>query len=278
MPGGGAPPTLHLLHDSEGKTDVYHPLAACLEGSVRVYGVAPHSDGPFPVLFTRIDDMAAHVAQQIRKVQPTGPYAIGGLGIGGALAHAVACHLQADGAVVSSVVLFDAVDPGYKPARASGESGVYPKVDRGLAERLLASTSRLSTSLTRSGVDYARLKLLRRCLDRGERPPWYLEHIPLETIYRFAVQDYAPRSFSGRMVLYRALDSGVDPSDAPARDRCGAGDFGWRTRATLGTAIVDVSGGHRTMLAEPNVTTLARHLKQELTLALSGDRAAKRSA
>jgi thioesterase domain-containing protein len=127
-------------------------------------------------------------------------------------------------------------------------------------------------------MDYARLKLLRRCLDRGERPPWYLEHIPLETIYRFAAQEYLPRTFSGRMVLYRALDFGLDTSDAPARGRCSALDFGWSARATLGTAIIDVPGGHRTMLAEPNVATLARHLTDELTLALSGDRAAKRSA
>jgi thioesterase domain-containing protein/acyl carrier protein len=277
-PFGGATLTLHLLHDSEGKTDVYHALADQLQGAVRVYAVAPHSEGPFPLLFTRVDDMAAHAAGQIRKVQPTGPYAIGGLGVGGTLAHAVACRLQAAGEVVASVVLFDAVDASYKQARSSGESGVFRKVDRGLAERLLASTSRLSTSLTRSGMDYARLKLLRRCLDRGEEPPWYLEHIPLETVFRFAAQDYVPRRFAGRMVLYRALDASPDPSDAPARDWCAERDFGWGARATLGAAVIDVSGGHRTMLAEPNVAHLARHLKEALTLALSGDGAAKRSA
>ena len=196
---GEAPLTLHLLHDSEGKTDVYRPLAAHLRGDVRLYAIAPHSEGPFPVLFTRIEDMAAHAAAQIRKVQPRGPYAVGGLGIGGALAHAVACRLQAAGEHVATVVLFDAIDSASKPSRSPGESGVFRR-----AERFLSSTSRLSTSLTRSGMDYARLKLLRRSLDRGERPPWYLEHIPFETVYRFALQDFAPQRFSGRTVLYRA--------------------------------------------------------------------------
>src|SRR5262249_2269709 len=149
--GDGA--ALHLIHDVDGSTEIFEALADRLGAAVRVYGIGPRAEAAFPILHTRIEEMAAHYAAKIRQVQARGPYRVGGLGIGGVLAHAVACRLEAEGEQVALVALFDSVDAAQRPARA-WSSGLFPKVERGLAERLRAGTAKLSTNLTRSGVDY----------------------------------------------------------------------------------------------------------------------------
>jgi thioesterase domain-containing protein/acyl carrier protein len=271
----GAP--LHLIHDDGGTTAAYDALVARLGTAARVYGIVARGEGPFPTLRTRIDDMAAHYAARIRQVQPRGPYAVGGHGMGGVLAHAVACRLQSLGQRVSLVALFDTGQPT-EIAQAPRQSGVFPGLAQGIARRLRASAASASGSLTKSGVDYARVRLLRRYVDRGESPPWFLEHIPLQTIYRFALLEYAPARFDGRLVLFRSTASDGDAADAPARERTADPLFGWSSYATEGVIAIDVPGGHRSSLAEPHVEALAEHVVRELAVLSLGARARERSA
>ena len=51
--------------------------------------------------------MASRYVGEIRAVQPTGPYLLGGFSIGGGIAMEMAAQLQADGAPVDLVVLLD---------------------------------------------------------------------------------------------------------------------------------------------------------------------------
>ncbi|WP_422768911.1 amino acid adenylation domain-containing protein [Plantactinospora sp. WMMC1484] len=70
-------------------------------------------------------DVAEHV-ERIRAVQGSGPYHLLGWALGGAVAHAVAARLQADGDQVAFLGLLDA-----PPA---GRSGPVPAGDRGAAD------------------------------------------------------------------------------------------------------------------------------------------------
>ena len=46
---------------------------------VKVFGIDPYGTGYCPILHTRIPDMAAYYVQQIRQIQPEGPYLLGSL-------------------------------------------------------------------------------------------------------------------------------------------------------------------------------------------------------
>jgi thioesterase domain-containing protein/NADP-dependent 3-hydroxy acid dehydrogenase YdfG/acyl carrier protein len=258
---------LHLIHDVDGATDPFQPLADALDGSVRVYAIGPHAEGSFPVLHTRVEEMAEYYVGKIRRAQPEGPYHVGGLGIGGVLAHAVACRLQAGGERVGLVALLDSMDSAWRPGSSTGRSGIFRKIDVGFAQYLKTGTARISNALTRTGMEYARVKLLRHYVDRGERPPWFLEHIPLETVYRFAVSEYVAERFEGRVTLLRATaGTPADATDIPAREQCPDPYFGWTFRATSGVAVHDVAGGHRTLLDAAHVAATARALKRALGL------------
>jgi thioesterase domain-containing protein len=110
-------------------------------------------------------------------------------------------------------------------------------------------------------VEYARVRLLRQYLDRGEQPPWFLEHIPLETIYRFAVSEFHPSRFEGRVTLFRATGSKAsDDSDTPYFQLCRDPFLGWGARASRGVELIEVAGGHHSMLLVPHVASVAREL------------------
>ncbi|NJL51094.1 MAG: amino acid adenylation domain-containing protein [Hydrococcus sp. SU_1_0] len=101
---------LFLVHDADGETMLYSGLANQLDSERPVYGIRPASQEDCPIIHTRITDMVQHYISEIRKVQPQGPYLVGGLCCGGVLAFEIACQLQAQGEQVPFLGIIDAID------------------------------------------------------------------------------------------------------------------------------------------------------------------------
>ena len=113
-------PPLFLIHDADGDISLYGHLAAWLnrhatnigKASRNIYGIKPHSVAGKPILYNRMEAIAADYCQQIQSVWPRGPYLIGGLCVGGRLAFETASQLEAQGKVVALVTLLDAAPTG----------------------------------------------------------------------------------------------------------------------------------------------------------------------
>jgi thioesterase domain-containing protein/NAD(P)-dependent dehydrogenase (short-subunit alcohol dehydrogenase family)/acyl carrier protein len=250
-------PALFLIHDIDGQTAVYQSLASHLAPEVRVYGIAPYSKDRFSALHTRIDDMVRYYVDKLREVQPSGPYLVGGSGTGGALAFEVACRLQALGEEVALVALLDAAD-------ATLRIGFPRLVQNGLAKLLGRPTQlgELARRLAQSGFNQVRVRLLDSYVSRGTTPPWFLEFIPPRVVYGYAIAGHHPSHFRGRLTLFRATSGKQD--DLPGRERYGDDQLGWNSRSTAGVDLVDVAGGHLSMLDEPHVADLAKKLRARI--------------
>ncbi len=86
--GSGGPargPALFLVHDGVGETLLYLNLVRRMPEALAVYGIEPHHSDRHSILDTRIADMAAYYIQQIQRVQPDGPYYLGGMCGGGTI-------------------------------------------------------------------------------------------------------------------------------------------------------------------------------------------------
>jgi pimeloyl-ACP methyl ester carboxylesterase len=81
----------------------------------------------------RLEDMAAHYIQEIRKVQPHGPYRLLGYSFGGTVALEMAHQLRAAGEIVAPIGMLDARSLHYDQA----------------FQRELSTQSRVSRRLTR---------------------------------------------------------------------------------------------------------------------------------
>ena len=74
-----------------------------------VYGLRHQSEDGQPALYTTVEDIAAHYLEEIRSVQPQGPYLLGGNCFGGLVTLEMAKRLRAEGERTDLVVLLNTV-------------------------------------------------------------------------------------------------------------------------------------------------------------------------
>jgi thioesterase domain-containing protein len=103
----GDRPSFFCVHDGNGQVLNYRDLSRFLGKSQPFYGIQCRGLDGEEEPFTRIDDMAAHYVREIRKVQPSGPYYLGGYSFGGRVAFVMAQHFRAAGQDVALLALFD---------------------------------------------------------------------------------------------------------------------------------------------------------------------------
>ncbi|MGH3779458.1 MAG: condensation domain-containing protein, partial [Pseudonocardiaceae bacterium] len=104
----GRHPPLFCIHPRGGISWSYCGLIKYLGPDHPIYGVQARSLARPEPRPTSIEQMAADYANQIRKVQPVGPYCLLGWSFGGLVAHAVATELQQHGDQVALLAILDA--------------------------------------------------------------------------------------------------------------------------------------------------------------------------
>jgi amino acid adenylation domain-containing protein len=72
-----------------------------------VYGLRPKGIYFGERFHSSVEAMAEEYIREIKSIQPRGPYLIGGECLGGAVAHAIACRLSAQGDTISKLILLD---------------------------------------------------------------------------------------------------------------------------------------------------------------------------
>ncbi|MFF8594381.1 non-ribosomal peptide synthase/polyketide synthase [Streptomyces sp. NPDC015220] len=104
----GSRTPLFCVHPGGGISWSYSGLLNHIGSEHPVYAIQARGLGrpePRPESF---EEMAADYADQIRKIQPEGPYLLLGWSAGGLIAHAVACELQARGERTALLAILDA--------------------------------------------------------------------------------------------------------------------------------------------------------------------------
>jgi acyl-CoA synthetase (AMP-forming)/AMP-acid ligase II/thioesterase domain-containing protein/acyl carrier protein len=107
QPKGTRPP-FFCIHGNGGEVIGFYNLAKHLGIDQPFYGIQSVGWDGSVSPFTRSEDMAAHYLAEMRKVQPRGPYYLGGYSFGGRIAVYMANMLKAEG---EEVVLLALLDP-----------------------------------------------------------------------------------------------------------------------------------------------------------------------
>nr|ADU56042.1 hypothetical protein CA37-19 [uncultured organism CA37] len=116
---GGDRPPLFCVHASGGLSWNYGPLLRHLPSNQPVYGVQARGLARTESLPGSVEEMAADYVEQIRTVQPSGPYHLLGWSLGGRIAQAMAALLEAEGEELGLLALLDAY-PVYMGKNATG--------------------------------------------------------------------------------------------------------------------------------------------------------------
>ncbi|MRH87783.1 amino acid adenylation domain-containing protein [Nocardia sp. SYP-A9097] len=121
----GERPPLFCIHPALGLSWCYRTLDRYLSDDRPIYGLqAPQIGGELPGP-TSIEEMAERYFDEIRAVQPHGPYHLLGWSLGGVIAHTIAVEMRAAGEQVALLALLDAevdgVDESMPAAVTVGE-------------------------------------------------------------------------------------------------------------------------------------------------------------
>lgn len=118
----GAPGRLPLffVHASDGTATDIRPLATALNPDLPFYCLlAKGWDGSEP--FGTVEEAATNYVSEIRKIQPHGPYYLGGYCFGGVVAFEVARILEEAGEPIAALIIVDGYNPSFGQHKLSAE-------------------------------------------------------------------------------------------------------------------------------------------------------------
>ena len=230
---------------------LYRDLVRLLGPEQPAYGLqALGLDGTSPP-FTLVEEQAAHYIRQIRTIQPTGPFLLGGGSAHGMIALEMAQQLRAEGIEDVLVIFIDTLAPDYyHEHRRRGVATPGYLAQR--ARQVIDNQAKILAALgIRGQLRYAAGKglLLGRRYARKLKNRLFPKALDrVERVYRTARWEYRPAYYPGRVVLFRATHQRPDFAHDP---RLGWGDL-------IGELEVhEIPGYHASILMEPRVHGLA---------------------
>ncbi|GIX23375.1 MAG: hypothetical protein KatS3mg122_0606 [Caldimonas sp.] len=290
---GGERLPIFFVHDGKGETLLYRSLALKLDQGHAVYGLQPemHHDGRY--VHTRIVDMAAAHVRAMRSVQPEGPYLLTGLCAGGVIAFEMARQLEDAGQKAIFVGIMDAADvqAEERPFRQTQKrihrflgtlndpsaGSTLQRIGRAVP-KMLAKTRNLALYEVQSRLERfqtaRKVKAMRDQAQRGEvgSSPSDEEHgLDFLKMYEVAHREHRPQGLfrSGDVVVFRGTQGDGSEADEPYQNIYSDDQLGWGARVDGTVKVIDVPGGHTSMLQEPHVGVLAQHMQQCIDEAVS---------
>jgi amino acid adenylation domain-containing protein len=227
------------VHGVGGNVVGFRDLARHLGPDQPFYALQPEGlDGKRPCL-TSVAEMAERYIREIRRVQPEGPYRIGGYSFGGLVAYEMAQQLRAQEQEVGLLALFDTY-PGKMESRTSQL--------RNLSRIPLKEAAGF---MVKKGSFV--LMTLRKRLELQMLPR------PLRNVRQAcakAAAGYTVQPYAGLVTLFRVKEKSVGSLDDPYA-------IWWRVAAG-GVDLREISGDHLSLLKEPQVRLLAEELHRAL--------------
>jgi amino acid adenylation domain-containing protein len=249
--GSAAP--LFIIHGAGGNILRFYPLAMLLGTDHPIYGVQAQSLLSGQPALLHLKDMATYYLEEIRKIQPKGPYYFLGYSFGGTVALEIAQQLRAAGERVGLLGMLDARQHDFMTGIFRNDS-VRVRFDRRFT-RFAGNIDRLSL---KEKLGYLGEKFRTRTLRSiytvasalGIRSvPAFMKST--EDISYVAAQNYHQQSYPGNITIFRATEQ--PDSRLPQ-------DLGWGPMVQGNIKVYDLPGDHDLIFREPNIQTLAKQL------------------
>jgi amino acid adenylation domain-containing protein len=270
--GDEAQTPFFLVHDIGGDIFGFGPLARLIGPDQPFYGLQARGLDGIQEPFTQMEMMAAYYVEEILKMQPEGPYLLGGYSLGGVIAFEMAQQLHAQSRRVAFLAVLDEPSPasnGLRKLSPAAIGNVARNFPHWLRDHVWRRSATEVFADTRKRLGNIVQKSVRRIFSPFGVKPYQatiaevidMEQLPesrrrvMEALYR-AVMNYTPRVYPGRLTLFRTRAQPLAASYGK--------DKGWGKLAAQGVEIRVVSGNHRNMYEEPHVHILAEEMRAAL--------------
>lgn len=208
------------------------------------------------------EEMATAYIEEIRQVQPVGPYCIGGFSGGGITAFEMAHQLRAAGEEVQTLVLLDSILPTEPPITALDRVRV-----QGMRLRRRGLGYLFEWARNRARWQIEQLEARFGLGEEEERAEDEFHDVLIERAFRAALPRYTMRRYDGKVHLFRPkLDEAyvLGPNRVlNSEKRWVFSDNGW-TPWVDSIEVYEMPGDHDSMVLEPNVRVMAGRLREVL--------------
>jgi thioesterase domain-containing protein len=248
---------LFLMHAKGTSVLFYRNLANYLGTERPVYGVQPQGLNGEAEILTTVEEMAAYYIQEIKKIQPIGPYFLGGFSFGGELAFEMSRQLHQQGEKVDKLILLDSNAPTASQRLPFSQRiiihlhNLQERKHNYIIERVLDWKRWLQDDFK-----YKIQKLSVKVFQYLDLPlSLRLHNILIEARNDKARSNHQLKFYPGKVILMRTKGSfgGVGRQ----RDKY----LGWKNLVGQEIDIYPVPGHHFSMLEKPNVQQLAEVIK-----------------
>ncbi len=271
----GRKPILFLIHEIEGSVLVFRDLVKHLDPEQPLWGVEYSIDTLSSTTIPTMEELAAHYLEEIRKLQPNGPYYLLGYSFGGLLAFEMAHQLHAAGQSVELLGMLDTFlmnDVRAAEQKRTMFQGLKRKTGsfgRHLSRLIFGPHRRayLTEDLGErldATIGQGRQFIYGILAARGRSIPKFL--LRAKDVNWFAARRYQALPYSGRITLFRAITP-LNYLDMPT-DR----ELGWGPLAEEGVEVREIPGTHREIMRDPNVGILACEVTASLAATMERQR------
>lgn len=281
--GNEVRPAFFCVHASDGTAIGMQPLATAMNEDLTFYCLqAKGLDGSEP--FATVEEAAASYLNEIRNVQPHGPYYLGGYCFGGFVAFEMARLLENEGERVATLVMIDAFNPAFLRNSTGAKMMFYLfkfYLQRfGMHLRRMAKLSpaawfdyvggrakAIFVHAGRYGQSVARVKAKQAGrnpyatesdAESIEAPGSEFEQLikTLERVGPDVARKFTPQPYEGDAIIFRVSERSDDPYE----------DYylGWRSVIRGKMESFEIDATHESILTEPDVRPLAEKIDAKL--------------
>ncbi len=268
-PTGGKPP-FFCVHAVGGNILEYKDLAGHLDSDQPFYGLQSFGLDGRSAPLTDIEQMAIAYLKEVRKIQPQGPYYLGGRSFGGMVAYEMARQLVEQGETVALLAILDTYPKGWLKTYSDDEARSFRKQFRQMRIKShlenwkqLDITGKAEYFLEKANFKKRKYKNLlwqytRKSSDKTKQSVGATIR-NIEEINYLAIRKFVPKFYPGIVTFFGASEE-ICPEENLT---------GWRRLAQGGVEVVEVPGDHQTMIKEPYVGELAEALEKSISLSMN---------
>ena len=250
---------LFACHGADGSVLFYRPFAQALGGNRPFYAVeAPMLRDSDSVPLETVEGIARSYLEDIRSVQPKGPYLLGGYSFGGTVAYEMAQQLVNAGEEVEMLFLWDVSNLARPPRRLSVKERIQLNLrsasEAGLLGKWLGIGKRVFYGLTWK-INH---ELENRRVKKGKQVSGseYMRHVQSRMEDDARMDVYVPKPYAGPVKLYVADDHG----DKFAYEK----DLGWGGLFAGDHEIIPIKGIHMEIFHGENMTSILEATQRTL--------------
>ena len=252
---------LFCVHPAGGNVLCYVDLARSLGAGQPFFAFQrPHREESDPPLES-LETIAMHYLEELRNVQPQGPYLLAGWSMGGVLAFEMAQQLDRAGQKVATLVLIDSVAPISPTEEPPSPLAILADLARehiwGLAGRTLPFSFEDLSALD-EGVEPLRWVYERAIEDRVLPPDLDFGEVrrlfDTYALHVRAMHRYSGEAYDGRVLLVRA--AGEERSEIGQDET-----LGWSQLLSAAPVLGQSPGDHSSMVLRPHAAALAELIR-----------------